>query len=293
VYARATAEPQTGSAATYAQFRAAVARAQIVAWLPSAKGATLIDISGPGANAADLASGAGHNVLRVIPPMAVDPADQIPGASRQPAAIRPVPDQPVPSQPAPGQLPPDRPEPGQLPPDRPEPGQQRGSGVRLVIGDECRLEFLADGCADGVIAEDRTLSVNLAAEALVAEIARVLRPRGRVLACVDSLMLGMAALAQQSRWPHLMDVPHADVVLVPWPDDTITRCYGAEHLRELFTAGGLEVNWIRPRTVFAQQTVTYLLARDPASFPRLVSAELRSRADDSVGDQLVISATKR
>ena len=283
MYARAIAEPQTGSAATYAQFRAAVARAQIVAWLPSAPGATLIDISGPGANAADLAFGAGHNVLRVIPPMAVDSAGQIPGASPQPAAIRPVLDQPVPSQPAPDQL----------PPDRPVPGRQGGGGVRLVIGDECRLEFLADGCADGVIAEDRTLSVNLAAEALVAEIARVLKPGGRVLACVDSLMLGMAALAQQSRWPHLMDVPHADVVLVPWPDDTITRCYGAEHLRELFTAGGLEVSWIRPRTVFAQQTVTYLLARDPASFPRLVSAELRSRADDSVGDHLVISATKR
>ena len=97
------------------------------------------------------------------------------------------------------------------------------------------LEFLADGCADGVIAEDRTLSLRLAAEDLVTEIARVLRPGGRVLACVDSLTFGMAVLAEQHRWPHLVDVPNADVVLIPWPDGTITRCYGAEQLGELLT----------------------------------------------------------
>jgi hypothetical protein len=48
-----------------------------------------------------------------------------------------------------------------------------------------------------------------------------------VLACVDSLTFGMALLAEQHRWPHLVDVPNADVVLIPWPDGTITRCYGA------------------------------------------------------------------
>jgi hypothetical protein len=152
------------------------------------------------------------------------------------------------------------------------------------------LRFLADGCADGVIAEDRILSVNLVAETLVGEIARVLKPGGSVFACVDSLMLGMAAMAQQSAWPNLVDVPHADVVLVPWPDGTITRCYGAEQLRELFTSAGFSVSWIRPRTVFAQQTVSYLLDRDPGSFSRLLSAELRSRTDDSVGNELVVSA---
>ena len=110
-----------------------------------------------------------------------------------------------------------------------------------MAADGWGLEFLADGCADGVIAEDGTLSRHLAAESLVAEIARVLRPGGQVLACVDSLTFGMAVLAEQHRWPHLIDVPNADVVLVPWPDDTITRCYGAEQLRELFTSGGLEV----------------------------------------------------
>jgi SAM-dependent methyltransferase len=165
--------------------------------------------------------------------------------------------------------------------------------LRPVGADGSGLEFLADGCADGVIAEDRTLSRRLAAEALVGEIARVLRPGGRVLACVDSLNLGMAVLAEQHRWPHLVDVPNADVVLVPWPDGTITRCYGAEQLRELFTASGLEVSWIRPRTVFSPQTVSYLLARDPRNFDRLVGAELSARCDDSVGAQLITCAIRR
>ena len=105
----------------------------------------------------------------------------------------------------------------------------------------------------------------------------MLRPGGRVFACVDSLTFGMAVLAEQHRWPHLVDVPNADVVLIPWPDGTITRCYGAEQLGELFTGCGLEVSWIRPRTVFSPQTVSYLLARDPARFGELVNAELRAR----------------
>jgi hypothetical protein len=113
-----------------------------------------------------------------------------------------------------------------------------------------------------------------------------------VLACVDSLTLGMAVLAEQHHWPHLMDVPNADVVLVPWPDGTITRCYGAEQLRELFTSSGLEVSWIRPRTVFSPRTVSYLLARNPGSFGKLVSAELRARSDDSVGAQLITCARR-
>jgi hypothetical protein len=169
-----------------------------------------------------------------------------------------------------------------------------GAGqLRAIAADASGLEFLADRCADGVIAEDRTLSRRLAAEALVGEIARVLRPGGSVLACVDSLTFGMGVLAEQHRWPHLVDVPNADVVLVPWPDGSITRCYGAEHLRELCTGNGLEVSWIRPRTVFSPQTVSYLLARDPGSFGRLVRAELGARADDSVGAQLIVSARRR
>ena len=165
--------------------------------------------------------------------------------------------------------------------------------LSTVTADGTGLAFLPDGCADGVIAEERTLSLRLAAEELVAEIARVLRPGGQLLACVDSLTFGMAMLAEQHRWPYLVDVPKADVVLIPWPDGTITRCYGAEQLRELFTGSGLEVSWIRPRTVLPPQTVSYLLTRDPSRFDELVNAELRARSDDSVGTQLIAAVFKR
>jgi hypothetical protein len=238
-----------------------VARAQFRQWLselaPPAGTSVLIDISGPGTHPAGTA----------VSQLAADAGH---------AVLQVVPAE----APAPGE--PD----GH--PRSPAPGR-----VQVVRGDAASLRFLADGCADGVIAEDRTLSVNLVAETLVGEIARILKPGGSVFACVDSLMLGMAAMAQQSAWPNLVDVPRADVVLVPWPDGTITRCYGAEQLRELFTSAGFGVSWIRPRTVFAQETVSYLLDRDPDSFSRLLSAELRARSDDSVGNELVVSATRK
>jgi len=161
-----------------------------------------------------------------------------------------------------------------------------------VAADASRLSFLADGCADGVLADDRALSVHLAAETMVAEIARVLRPAGRVLACVDSLVLGMAVLADQHHWAHLVDLPHAEVVLVPWPDGTITRCFGPDQARELFTGAGLRVNWIRSRTVLAESVVTHWLRRDPAGLPKLLRAELAAKSDGSLGAQLVISASK-
>jgi hypothetical protein len=166
------------------------------------------------------------------------------------------------------------------------------SGLSRLVADSSRLSFLPDGCVDDVLAEDRALSTHLAAEAMIAEIARVLRPDGRVLACVDSLVLGMAVLADQHHWAHLVDLPHAEVVLVPWPDGTITRCYGPDQARELFNGAGLTVNWIRPRTVFSESMVTHVLRRDPDSLPKLVRAELAARSDESLGAQLVISASK-
>jgi Methyltransferase domain len=172
----------------------------------------------------------------------------------------------------------------------PEPTQS--PGLVQVVADLCRLRFLADGCADGVIADDRALSMQLAAETMIAEIARVLRPGGRVLACVDSLVLGMAVLADQHYWAHLVDLPHAEVVLVPWPDGSITRCYGPDQARELFDGAGLKVHWIRPRTALSESTVTHLLQRAPDSLPKLVRAELAARSDSSLGAQLVISASK-
>jgi hypothetical protein len=143
------------------------------------------------------------------------------------------------------------------------------------------------------MAEDRTLSMHLAAETVAAEIARVLKPEGRVLAAVDSLVLGMAVLAEQHHWAELSDLPQAEVVLVPWPDGMLTRCFGAEQLRELCTDAGLNVSWIRPRTALSPSTVTHLLRRAPATLPRLVAAELAARTDESVGFQLVVSACKK
>jgi hypothetical protein len=250
VQASASALQDSGPAAErYSRFYTAVAQAQLTAWLPGRR-AFLVDISGPAAHAAEIASRSGHTVLRVVAPQSHEA--------------------------------------------QPPPADWQDAGrIGTVAADASGLEFLADGCADGVIAEDRTLSRQLAAESLVGDIVRVLRPGGSVLACVDSLTFGMSALAEQHRWPHLVDVPNADVVLVPWPDGSITRCYGAEHLRELFTGSGLDVSWIRPRTVFSPKTVSYLLAREPESFGRLVSAELSARSDDSIGAQLIISARKR
>ena len=267
--ASAITAPETGQLPVYWQFHEAVTRAQLTDWLPTGRH-LLVDVSGPRAPAAELAAKAGHTVLRVL-----DPGPGRAGGARGGRgglggkASSPV-----------------RGDPGGS-----SPRGKHGSIVQ-VIADSSRLTFLGDGCADGVIADDRALSVHLAAEAMIAEIARVLRPAGRVIACVDSLVLGMAVLADQHHWAHLVDLPHAEVVLVPWPDGTITRCYGPDQVRELFTGAGLRVNWIRPRTVLSESMVTYWLRRDPGRLPKLVRAELAARSDESLGAQLVISASK-
>jgi SAM-dependent methyltransferase len=256
--ATAITAPDTDHLPAYWQFHDAVARAQLIAWLPR-RPHMIVDVSGPRAPAAELAAKAGHTVLRVIDggPAAETGTG---GSAAGPGAAGP--------------------------------GAAGPGAVAELIGDSSRLSFLPDGCADDVIAEDRALSTHLAAEAMIAEIARVLRPDGRVLACVDSLVLGMAVLADQHHWAHLVDLPHAEVVLVPWPDGTITRCYGPDQARELFSGAGLTVNWMRPRTVFSESMVTHVLRRDPASLPKLVRAELAARSDESLGAQLVIAASK-
>lgn len=252
--ASAITAPDIDHPPAYRLFRDAVARAQLAAWLPRERH-VLVDVSGPHAPSAELAARAGHTVLRVT--------DNWPD--------------------------------GRVPP-RPEAapaGQPVAGRIFRLVADSARLSFLADGCADGIIADDRALSTHLAAETMVAEMARVLRPAGRVLACVDSLVLGMTVLAHQHHWAHLVDLPHAEVVLVPWPDGTITRCYGPDQARELFVGAGLEVNWIRPRTVFSESVVSHVLQGDPAGLPGLVRAELAAGSDESLGAQLVISARKR
>lgn len=169
-----------------------------------------------------------------------------------------------------------------------------------VVAEPGSLAFLCSGCVDGVIAEDGALSRHLMAEDLAAEIARVLRPGGELLACVDSLVLGMAMLAERRQWAHLTDLPHAEVVLIPWPDGTITRCFGAAQLYDLLTEAGLEVTSITPRTVLSPSTVDHVLRQQPGAMPRLVSAELQAArdpragagADEAFGISLVATARK-
>jgi hypothetical protein len=269
--ASAIIAPEVGFLPAYWQFHEEVTRAQLRAWLPTGRH-TLVDVSGPRGPGAELAAEAGHTVLRVI--------DGVPPG-------RGLEDQGLNGWGLNGAASPH----GQEELDGSARRDRHGQIIRLVA-DSSRLEFLNDGCADAVIAEDRALSVHLAAEVMIAEIARVLRPAGRVLACVDSLVLGMAVLADQHHWAHLVDVPHAEVVLVPWPDGSITRCYGPDQVRELFSGAGLTVKWIRPRTVFSESMVTHCLQREPDSLPKLVRAELAAAADESLGAQLVISAAK-
>jgi hypothetical protein len=257
--ASATAVGDPGPLSPYWRFHQAVAEAQLATWLPR-ESRLFVDISGPRARAAEIAAAAGHTVLRVADPAAAAPGP--PGDLLAPAFAAPI--------------------------------RPHGPGRLVqVVSDPGNLSFLRDGCTDGLIAEDRILSRQLAAETLITDIARVLRPAGRVLACVDSLVLGMALLAEQRHWAELTDLPHAEVVLVPWPDGTITRCFGAEQLRELFEDAGLTVMWIRPRTVFSPSTVAHVLRRDPKGLARLVEAELAMQPDESVGVQLIVSARKR
>ncbi|RKS71763.1 methyltransferase family protein [Actinomadura pelletieri DSM 43383] len=175
-----------------------------------------------------------------------------------------------------------------------EPGRPAQGTAIPIIGDTGTLGFLADGTMDAVIAENRVLSRHLATETTIAEIARVLRPGGRVLLCVDSLTLGMALLAERNYWAHLSDLPSAEVCLVPWPDGTITRSFSAHQLRELLADAGLEVEWIRPRTVLSPSTVEHVLAQRPRALGRLVRTELNAPAsDESLGMGLLASAVRR
>jgi SAM-dependent methyltransferase len=258
----ATASPLAvagdGSLASYWRFHRAVATAQLAAWLPPGQ-QVLIDISGPQARCAAQAAKAGHCVLRVTQGDAADGSHPHPGPRRWPG-----------------------------------PGGAGGPGgiVMAVTADPGNLRFLADGCADGVIADDRALSRYIAAEYLAAEIARVLRPGGRLIASVDSLVLGMAVLAEQRHWAELTDLPSAEVLLIPWPDGTFTRCYGVQHLKDLCVEAGLKLGAIRPRTVLSPSMVARVLRQDPGAMARLVRAELIAEADESFGIQLVVTARK-
>jgi hypothetical protein len=281
----------SGSLTAYWRFQRAVVAAQLQAWLPPL-GRILVDISGPQSSVASQAATAGYTVLQVLPRW--PPAAEPPGSGHL-APGHPAPGDPDPAGPALGG-------PGQGGPALrdPVPGRPARLGVprtltvrgvhrrrspagRLVrvVADSANLSFLADGSVDGVIAEDGALSRHLMAEDVAAEIARVLRPGGQLLASVDSLVLGMSILAEQHHWAELTDLPQAEVVLVPWPDGRITRCFGPDQLVDLLTEAGLEVSWIRPRTVLSPSMVDHVLRKDPSAIMRLVRAELAAGAEEA------------
>ena len=172
------------------------------------------------------------------------------------------------------------------------------SGGRLVSvrADARRLDWLADGSVDALVAEGGMLSEALATEVTLDDIRRVLRPGGRLLMCVDSLVSGLSRLADQGCWAELADVPAADVVLVPDDDGHVSRCFWPEELHGMLTDAGFEVEWIRPRTVLAQQTVVRALRFDQTRMASLVATELglaHSRQGESIGARLVASAVRQ
>jgi len=172
-----------------------------------------------------------------------------------------------------------------------------GPGKLLPVEADARsLSWLRDESVDAVLAESRALSLCLAAEVTVDELLRVLRPGGRLLLVVESLLLGLARLADQGRWAELADVPAADVVLVPTDDGTITRCFWAEELTELLAGAGFEVEWVRSRSVLSPSTVERaMLEGGSDALQALVRSELalaQDREGESTGLHLVVSARR-
>jgi hypothetical protein len=172
------------------------------------------------------------------------------------------------------------------------------AGHRLLRlrADPRSLGWIADSVVDLVVAEGGCLSSALVAELTLADLHRVLRPGGRMLLTVDSVVAGLATLAGQGRWAELADVPAADVVLVPGDDGSVSRCFYPEELRAIVDDAGFEVEWVRPRTVLADETVARALALDPAQLSTLVATELSlaaRRDGEAGGAQLVVSAQRR
>lgn len=170
------------------------------------------------------------------------------------------------------------------------------AGVLPVTADAFDLTWLRDGSLDAILAEAGALSEHLAAEHTFAELHRVLRPGGRIFLCVDSLVLGLARLAEQGRWAELADVPSADVVLIPNEDGSISRCFWPEDLQATLESFGYDVDWVRPRSVLSQEAVSRALAQNPGSLKTLVETEValaKERQGESTGIHLIASARRR
>lgn len=257
------AEPPPGTDDPYWLFYEEVAAAQLAAWLPP-RPVRVLDLSGDRTPFAAQMASAGHQVVKVLTTAGR-------GAGREVGREA-------------GK--------GVGPPGARAGG--RGSVMR-VVGDARSLDWLASASLDAVVAEGRALSFCLATEATLDEVSRVLRPGGRLLLSVDSLLLGLARLAEQHRWAELADVPAADVVLVPADNGTITRCFWPEELQSMLSGAGLAVEWIRPRTVLSAEAVDRAVASDLAALPTLVRTEVALAAEregESIGIHLVASARK-
>ena len=182
-------------------------------------------------------------------------------------------------------------------PQRPDIRRQATTGGRLIPlrADPFVVDWVADGCVDAIVAEGGTMSGALAAELTLERLFAALCPGGRLLLCVESLVAGLANLAEAGRWAELADVPAADVVLSPRPSGQVTRCFWPEELHGMLTAAGFEVEWIRPRTVLTEQTVVRTLQQDAGQLESLVNTELAlegRRQSESIGAELLASAVR-
>ena len=182
-------------------------------------------------------------------------------------------------------------------PHRADIRRQTEHSGRLIplCADPLSADWLADNSVDAIVAEGGTLSGALAAELTLERLHAALRPGGRLLLCVDSLVAGLANLAEAGRWAELADVPAADVVLIPRPAGQVTRCFWPEELHGMLAAAGFEVDWIRPRTVLSEQTVVRTLRQDNAQLESLVITELAlegHRQSESIGTELLASAVR-
>ena len=169
-------------------------------------------------------------------------------------------------------------------------------GVQRLLAAHDELTWLRDASVDAILVESQVLSRCLATEVTVEHLVRALRPGGRLLLIVDSLLLGLARLADQGRWAELADAPAADCVLVSAEDGTLRRCFGPQGLRDLLVEAGLEVDWVRPRSVLSVSAVERALAAEgPSALNTLVTTELalaREYEGESTGHYLVASARR-
>lgn len=170
-------------------------------------------------------------------------------------------------------------------------------GYQVILrADPSDVADLPSECVDAVLAEGGALSGCLATEETLAVIAGLLRPAGRVLLSVDSLVGGLAQLAVQRRWAELADSPAADVLLVGGPPDAVRRCFSPADLRQAMEAAGLEVEWIRPRPVLPTATIEEVLTGHPEIFEKLLRTEFlleETPVGDEVGLTLVAAGHRR